>query len=507
MIGLRLRWATPLALAAGLLLVLAVPPVGVRLLAVPAVAGLAVATHGQRSRVGFLLGLLSGLALFLPLLEWMRVVGVHAWLVTAALESLFVGALGAGLAVASRLRLWPLWCAAVWVADEAVRGRVPFGGFTWGRLAFTQDAGPLTPWVAVGGAPLLTFVVALLGTLLAAVVLSVADSRALFTRRRLAVAGGYAVLAVVLAPAAYALPAAPPADREVVVAAVQGNVPRAGLDAFSQTRQVLRNHADVTTRLAADVRAGTVPAPDLVIWPENATDIDPRTDPETILQISRAASAVSRPILVGAVLDRPDGRLENAGLVWDPRSGPGAIYVKRHLVPYGEYVPLRSLLSGFVSQLDRIPRDFVPADAPGVLDVNGVRLGDVICFEIAYDDLVRDVVTGGGQLLVVQTNNATYGRTGQPHQQFAISRLRAVEHGRAVVVASTSGISGIVLPDGHVVAKTGEFVAAALVERVPLVRGRTLATRVGVWPEVALTAVGLGAILLGARRRRRERGR
>ena len=171
------------------------------------------------------------------------------------------------------------------------------------------------------------------------------------------------------------------------------------------------------------------------------------SDPEAFDLIEGAVDAVGVPVLVGAVLDGPGpDYVSNTGIVWSPETGPGERYVKRHPVPFGEYIPFRDQLSGLIARLDQIPRDFAAGSRPGVLDVGPTRVGDVICFEIAYDGIVRDVVDGGAKVLVVQTNNATYNGTGQPEQQLAMSRLRAIEHGRAVLVAATSGISAVVLP-------------------------------------------------------------
>ncbi|MGH8894843.1 MAG: apolipoprotein N-acyltransferase, partial [Actinomycetes bacterium] len=288
----------------------------------------------------------------------------------------------------------------------------------------------------------------------------------------------------------------------VTAALVQGGVPGVGLDFAGEREQVLRNHVDATHRLAADVRSGAVTAPDVVIWPENSSDIDPFTDPEAGRLIDDAVRDVGVPVLVGAVLDGP-GRehVSNSGIVWDPRDGPGDRYVKRHPVPFGEYIPFRDHLEGVVERLEQIPRDFYAADEPGNLTVGPAEVGVVICFEVAYDDLVRDVVTGGADVLVVQTNNATYNGTGQPPQQMALSRLRAVEHGRAVLVAATSGISAVVEADGDVVARAPERTARTLVADITLHEGRTLATRVGGWPEWLLTAAGLVAAVAGWRRR------
>jgi apolipoprotein N-acyltransferase len=173
-------------------------------------------------------------------------------------------------------------------------------------------------------------------------------------------------------------------------------------------------------------------------------------------------------------------------------------------VPFGEYIPFRAELSGLFTRLDQIPRDFFAGPKAGVLQVGPARVGDVICFEIAYDGLVRDVVDGGARVLVVQTNNATYNGTGQPAQQLAMSRLRAVEHGRAVLVAATSGISAVIAPDGTVLKRTGELRPATLVSAVPLRSDRTVADRLGPLPEWLLAAAGLVAAVLAAVARRRE---
>jgi apolipoprotein N-acyltransferase len=255
--------------------------------------------------------------------------------------------------------------------------------------------------------------------------------------------------------------------------------------------------------VARRAEAGEVPAPELVIWPENSTDLDPYRLPEAAAAIDTAAKAVAAPILVGAVVEAPDepDRVLNVGIVWDPLTGPGERYVKIHPVPFGEYVPFRPLLAGVISRFDRVPRDFAAGSVPGVLQVGPALVGDVICFEIAYDEVVRDVVTSGARVLVVQTNNATYGLTGQPEQQLAMSRLRAVEHGRAVLVAATSGISAVIAPDGTVEQSLPELAAGSLVADVPLRDTLTVADRLGQWPEWAAALAAAVACVVAARRR------
>ena len=293
----------------------------------------------------------------------------------------------------------------------------------------------------------------------------------------------------------------PVSGEPVQVAVVQGNVPRLGLGFNAQRAAVLANHAEATRELAADVRAGRVPAPDVVIWPENASDIDPFEDAAAYDLIDEAVQDVGVPVLVGAVLQGPGDGVSNTGIVWDPETGPGERYVKRHPVPFGEYIPFRSLVRQVTDKVDLVPRDFVAGTDVGVLDVGPVRVGDVICFEVAYDDLVRDVVTGGGSVIVVQTNNATFGRSGETAQQLAMGRLRAVEHGRAVLVAATSGISAVIAPDGRTVDSAPVFTREVLSAQVPTRTGTTLATRLGAAPELLLAGLAVVAAGVGARRR------
>ena len=269
---------------------------------------------------------------------------------------------------------------------------------------------------------------------------------------------------------------------------------------------MLDNHVEATRELAADVRAGRLDAPDLVVWPENSSDIDPFEDPGAYAAIDGAVRDIGVPVLVGAVLQGPGDGLSNAGIVWDPETGPGERYVKRHPVPFGEYIPLRPLARRISDSVDLVPRDFVAGDEVGVLDVGPVRLGDVICFEVVYDDLVRDTVRDGGRLLVVQTNNATFGRSPQTEQQLAMSRLRAVEHGRAVVVAATSGISAVVRPDGSLAHRTQVFTRDVSVTEVALGDTSTPATRLGALPELVLSLLAAGAVAVAVGIRRRAAG-
>ncbi|MEU7655616.1 apolipoprotein N-acyltransferase [Micromonospora taraxaci] len=538
---LPLRVAAPLAVAAGLALLVAFPPYGVWPLAPVGVALLAAATHRRRLRAGAGLGFLTGVALFAPLLAWTNLhTGYLPWVLLSLLQAGYLALLGAATAWVSplvdRVRWsWPVLTGLLWVGQEALRDRTPFGGFPWGRLAFSQDTSPLLRLASLGGAPLVTFAVALLGGLLVTVAwhtwttlrpttpinpagtgsttgpsVDGADAAPATgsSARRWAPVAVPAALAVALTAGALLVPvAAAGSGATVTVAIVQGNVPRLGLDFNAQRQAVLNNHVDATLELAARVAAGQQDQPDLVVWPENSSDIDPLRNPTAGARISQAADTVRAPILVGAVLLGPGaGQVRNAGILWRPGTGADLdqLYTKRHPVPFAEYVPLRDVARMVSKQVDLIRNDFVPGSTPGVVRVGPAVLGDVICFEVAYDEVVRDTVTGGAQLLVVQTNNATFD-VAEARQQLAMVRLRAVEHGRPALMASTVGVSGFVAPDGRVSDATGFNTREVVVRQLRLDDGRTLATRLGWWPEVALAALAAAALVGAAVVRRRQR--
>ena len=297
------------------------------------------------------------------------------------------------------------------------------------------------------------------------------------------------------------------------VAAIQGNIPRArNLPQQLNDTEVTQNQAADTLRLATEVKAGQLPAPDLVVWPENATGLDPREYPGLYDTILGAVDAVGRPILVGEVLDNPK---RNVGQLWVPGAGPTyPLYVKRQLVPFGEYIPFRGFISSFSSLPSLQPVDFTAGHQAVVFPVGAIRLGDVICYEVGFDNLVRSEVNAGANLLALQSNDADFeidGQLGETEQQTAMARIRAIESDRAVVYASTTGESSIIAPDGALLARSGVWRQAILDERVPLVSYRTLADRVGAWPEYVLVlaaGAALGwAVTLRLRLRRLRRRR
>lgn len=495
-----------LATGAGVLLYLSGPPRTLWWLAPIGFAILGWLLHGRRARAGFGYALCAGLGFMVPLLAWTGVfVGPVAWLPLSAVEAVLVGLAGAAISVVSRLPAWPVWAALLWVAGEALRSVVPFGGFPWAKIAFGQPDGVYLPLAAVAGTPLIAFAVSLTGFGAAWLVRRLVVDGERRPPRVLAPALA-TVLPILAGIGAIPLVGTDANDGEVTVAAVQGDVQKPGLDFNDRPREVLDNHVRRTKELARDVRDGRAEQPDIVIWPENASDIDPYRNRDAKAGITEAARAINAPIAVGSVVTGDDGLPRNTVILWDPERGPVDEYTKRQLQPFGETMPMRSFFRIFTSAVDRAGR-FVPGTEATVFHMANARVALATCYEVAFDGVVRESVENGSNLLAVPTNNATFGHTEMTYQQLAMDRVRAVEHGRSVVVAATSGVSAMVRPDGSVSQQTGLFTDAALVEKLPLRSTTTLSDRLGPVPEWIMVAVGLGALALAviAARRRRVR--
>jgi apolipoprotein N-acyltransferase len=522
------------AVTAGLLLCISFPPIGWWWSAVLGFAMLSwVLVHPKTRPAGGLgYGFLFGLAFYVPLIPWISgLVGPVPWLALSAMEAFFPAIFGLLAVVVRRLPGWPLWLALVWSLQEWLKSSVPFGGFPWGVVGFGQTNGPFLSLVQLGGVPLLSFGIALLGTSLAALTLEIARwwqrSGPAKTTEHVSLPAvllpGLCITAVLLTTAVAAPQvrrAAGGAGNEptVTVAAIQGNVPRLGLDFNSQRRAVLDNHVRETVQLAEDVHAGKAPQPQFVIWPENSSDIDPFTNADAAEQISVAAQAIGAPILVGAVVARPDWTPQsptasNTIVVWDPVAGPGERHDKQIIQPFGEYLPWRGFFRQLSSFADRAGY-FVPGSGSGVVHAAGVPVGVATCWEVIFDRALRESVRNGAQVLAVPTNNATFDQN-MSEQLLAFARARAVEHDRYVVVAGTTGISAVIAPDGAEVARIQFFTPGYLDVAVRLKTSETPAARWGPlvqWVLVgAAVAVVMAAILHNGwfmrplPRRRRER--
>lgn len=509
------------AAAAGYGLYLAFPPLGLWALT-PVSFGilyLCLTLRRPTVRTGALTGFVYGMAFFVPLLPWVGVfVGALPWLALAVVQSLYLAGFGAMAVVTMRPAAaprstaepaaagasvrWsaPLWFALCWVAVEWLRSSFPFGGFPWGAAAFSQNQGfflPVARWLGVPG---LSFTVALTGAGAAALIVWLRERR---DRGAALAAAACVTVPIVLSGAAGATAPSSTAGETLGVAAVQGNVPRLGLDFNAQRRAVLDYHLRETIRLAEDVQAGRRPTPDVVLWPENASDISPLDNPDAAREIRAAVNAVGVPVVFGTLLFGTDGRPTNTVLVWEETGGladdvPSARYDKHIVQPFGEYLPWRSFFSLFSAYADRAG-DFRSGTGPSAVPVRTPRgpvvLGVATCWEVAFDGASRHAVRDGAQLLFVPTNNATFGHTDMTYQQLAMSQVRAVETGRAVAVAATSGVSALIDPHGRVLTNSEIFTPAILDARLPLRTDRTLAVTLGAWPQLLAVLVAAAGFL------------
>lgn len=439
----------------------------------------------------------SGGAFFLFLLDWLRVVGVDAWIAASLALALWWIVAGICVVLVKGLPLAPIWIGSVVTTVEILKSRWPWDGFPWGQLAFPLSEGYLgayLPYVASLG-------LGWVGATLAACLAWMFRPRSLRPKgRRLSWA--WVVLTLLVLPFLLMLDRPTNSTEGTLgVAMIQGNVPEVGLDFNARRLAIVRNHLNLTNELlksSQQEKAGTVGEQlDLIIWPENASDIDPLADAVINTEISRLADRADIPILVGAVIQDPENREQvlNAGILWKPQLGPTQTYIKQNPVMFGEFVPFRSLLTRFIGRFDRVPRDFGKGDTPGVFDLEGKKIGDVICFEIANDAVVRNTVREGAQVLVVQTNNATYNLLGQTEQQLQIGRVRAKEFNRYVLVAALSGISAVVNDRGVVLEEAGEYQSAIIKAQVPLNSSQTLSAKFGHSITLLIFLLGVVAVL------------
>lgn len=527
-----------LAPVAGVVLWAAFPDVAFWPAAFVAVALLWAALRRDGAWWNVLVGLLFGLAFFAPHISWaLQSTALVPWIALSITEAAFLAAFGAGWTWARRAVR--RWCpttgfrgllaeagafALVFTAAEQARSELPFGGFPWGRLAWSMVDAPLGRAAWLGGTVLVTFLVVGVAVLLARVALALWADRAALRRREQgwrALLGplGAVVLAAVLVAGPLALPlprshepgtvttadglevqdaGMDAAEQGVLFAgAVQGNVGEPGLGAFANRAEVLNNHLDGTFELA-DEFAGDL---DVVLWPENGSDLDPQTNRDVATALDRAARAVDAPLLVGAQEWPDTGGRYNVSLLWQDGEGVTQRYAKQHPAPFGEYIPMRSFARLFTDQVDRVRTDMIPGDEPAVIDLptrdhGDVRLATIICFEVAYDEIVRDAVRRGAQVIVVQTNNASFGFSPESTQQLQMSRMQAIANGRATVQISTVGVSGVITPDGTLVHSTDLFTHDTFVAALPLRTTLTPAAAAGYWPGWVVS--GLGGLLVAA---------
>ena len=352
----------------------------------------------------------------------------------------------------------------IFVLLEEVRNKFPFGGFGWARVAYSQADAPYAEIASRGGAIALSAIT----VLVAAFVYFALNKK---------------VNLIFLLPLlALLIPNNIVAVSQASVLMIQGNVPQLGLDFNSRAKQVFYNHVERTKIALAESNEV-----DFIVWPENSVDVDPYTNKE----VFDTLESFDKPLIIGAIVEQGK-KLLNTSILWGDETQE--IYVKQHLTPFGEYIPLRTLakkISPLVDQVD----DFSPGDQQKIFTIGLAKVSPVICFELVDDEILYKAARSSN-LLVVQTNSATFGMSAESAQQLSITRIRAIEHGRNIASVSTTGYSAIIDSSGKVVQKTSMGTADSIRATVDLIEGQTPRDRAGDW---ALIGV-LAALFLVARR-------
>lgn len=458
---------------------LAFPPADLWILApvalIPLVIHFSMAERGAVAAAGAAFGVVfNGLLLY-----WIRLFGLAPYIALTIVQTLWIVlALQVGVALRDRIpsRFRLLAFPMVFVLQEFFRSRVPWGGFAWGGLGYTQHNNiyglKLAAFTGVWG---LSLVVALANCLLAYAVINLAADR----RRSIIAVASVAALAIFPG----ALPVSSPDGDTARLAMIQGNVPRNTLDPSSDDEEVAGNHARLTGELAGQDL-------DLVVWPEGAFDLDPMQYPAYRQTLLDSVGRLETPFLVGAILGSGTGSVRNSSIFLDAGGEQVDSYTKQRLVPFGEFVPLRRFLQPMFPEIDRIPVDLTAGTESTVFDLPQGKFASVICYESTYPDLVRSFVNNGARMLVVSTNFSSFDLSAASAQHVAFSQLRAAEQRMWVAHTSISGISAVVDPDGRVLEKTSLFQPAVLTPEVRFATTITPYARLGDWvPYGAVVAV------------------
>lgn len=489
-------WALLAAVLGGVLLAQSFPGAGWWWSAIPGIALVLAGLRGRTIRGSFLVGLVAGESCYLTLIAWATAfLGPLPWVALSTVEALFFAGGGVVVTLVMRWwpRSWPTWTrpavlapiiGAVWLLREVNASSWPYHGFAWGRVGQSQAdscfAG-LYSWVGISG-------VSLVVVCLAA---ALHELCWLFSHRRkpcrAAVAWATTVLLLALVPA-YRLQV----DGTMLVVGAQGGTEKAGFFFQRETGEVRAAHV-AATELADIQLSGRTP--DLVVWPEGAAEPDPAADADARRDISTIAERLHAPVLVGAIHEEPDGRLFNTAELWRG-SAMVARYDKRRPVPFGEFVPDRQIWSRFApTEIAMITREYTPGTTRPVVQVGQHRVGVGICFDVIDDDLFRESLADGADVLVYPTNNADFGRTDELRQQVMFARLRAVESGRSVFQVSTVGTTAAFDPQGHQIAHMPWYTQGALAVELPVTRGRTPAVVLAHLIELAASAFGVVALV------------
>ena len=441
-------------------------PCGIWLFAVIGMAGwfTLLTQNGLKNRI--FISYIFGACLLLINQHWTGIyVGNIPWLILCFSQALIF--IIPALFVQKNTKNTHLMFALSYVLTELLLRTVPFTGFGWTRLSFTQVESPLSIIYPIGGVALVAFFLALISS---------ARSIKSF------------VIASLFLAICWFIPANVQTTAPISIALVQGGVVNLGLDFNSKPQEVFKRHLDQSI---LSIKPNEV---DLVIWPENAVDVDVNTNPQVNDSIKKLSLMLNTPILVGGVTKSIKGPRNQAILY---NSDKGQIYTKRYLTPFGEYLPLRSLAEK-VSKYSNQITDFQAGEQNTIFNVNASRFNTLICYELINDVFVAEAKN---DFLVIQTNNATFGDTNQLDQQLNIARVRALESARDIAYVSTTGTTSFISSQGEILSSLDKFKPATLKGKVDATEGLTFRQSFGHLVEPLAMIVLLVLVTIKVRRR------
>lgn len=420
-----------------------------------------------RRRYALAISALAALIFFLVLFRWVSVsLGFSTpWIALALCETLFLTLWSGSVLAVRRLTtpLWTLWTAFSFAGIEAWRAAFPWTGMPWGMLGFSQVDSPIKGWIPLLGENGMAFL--MVGILAALVSVTWKISMPNL------VTAGLALLVVIASGSG--LPSLPSSkdSPKLQVTAMQGGVSWPIDSTYSRPGTILAGHL-------AQARNSDLSGTQLVLWGEQAGDIDPRSDAAWGKELRAWQAGQQIPLLFGTLVYQ-EKTTSNQVLKLEDGSF-SQVYSKREPVPFGEFLPARPFISKiFPEQVKMLPRDMIPGKKPGVAAVGDARVGANICFEVAIDSLVRDTVNAGANLLYFPTNNSSFGYSYQSRQQLQIARFRALEYDRSSAQVAVGGVSALVNPEGQVLAGSGLFRADTLKAALPLRDTLTFQARFG----------------------------
>ncbi len=501
--ALRDRAARPaLALGAGVLVALSLPPWGWWPLALIGVAGFELALGAFPSRrERFQLGWLFGAGWMFLGMGWMIQLTGPGYVVAGAI---FAGFQSVAAAIAPVGPWRVIGRPVMYTLAEALRFSFPFGGVPLASMGISQVGGPLGQIAAIGGVILVTWVVFQLGVLGGVGLSMLGRIASPADRIRPAATLRWSALGavVVVIGLSFVCPGGRATGDTLRVAAVQGGGEQGTSALDVPSIVVTERHLAATAAIEPD------PTLDLVLWPENTIDVVTFETSEVAQRIADEAARLGVPISVGLTEDvQVDGRrrFTNAQVVISPDGEIVSRYDKVRRVPFGEYVPLRGVLERITSAVDRVG-DAVPGDTPAVLELpTGERLATVISWEVFFGGRAREGVELGAGAIINPTNGASYTGTIVQTQQVASSRLRAIETGRWVVQVAPTGFTAFVAPDGTVVERGSQSEQVVIVRDIELRTGSTWYTSLGDAPFIVALLVAAVASVWFANRDRQRR--